>query len=163
MELTKTAQKKLLQNLQKLQSAVGPTIQLLEKSLGQDAMTKTVKLPVRRERKIQEVVADPSSTSYEDVPNEYLERLLEQLTGSKPKKEKKNLLLQKISSIQSQRVKDNNFQNSDLTEGETDTETESETESEGVEMKKRTHHRQPNEPGAGLTRCAQNEVEVESQ
>ncbi|KAJ7926655.1 hypothetical protein B0H13DRAFT_1862108 [Mycena leptocephala] len=177
MELTKTAQKKLLQNLQKLQSAVGPTIQLLEKSLGQDAMTKTVKLPVSKrkvpssnanitnapqkktskpastkaargptkkangqtsnakaqenERKIQEAVADPSSTSYEDVPNEYLGRLLEQLTGSKPKKEKKNLLLQKISSIQSQRVKDNKFQNSDLTEGETDTETESETESEG--------------------------------
>ncbi|KAJ6562683.1 hypothetical protein B0H10DRAFT_1962770 [Mycena sp. CBHHK59/15] len=172
MELTKTAQKKLLQNLQKLQSAVGPTIQLLEKSLGQDAMTKTVKLPVSKRKvpssnanitkapqkktskpastkaargptkkangqasnaKAQENErhADPSSTSYEDVPNEYLERLLEQLTGSKPKKEKKNLLLQKISSIQSQRVKDNNFQNSDLTEGETDTETESETESEG--------------------------------
>ncbi|KAJ6554087.1 hypothetical protein B0H10DRAFT_1967992 [Mycena sp. CBHHK59/15] len=50
MELTKTAQKKLLQNLQKLQSAVGPTIQLLEKSLGQDAMTKTVKLPVSKRK-----------------------------------------------------------------------------------------------------------------
>ncbi|KAJ7828856.1 hypothetical protein B0H14DRAFT_3718382 [Mycena olivaceomarginata] len=55
----------------------------------------------KERRKIQEAVADPSSTSYKDVTNEYLERLLKILTELRPNG------------------------------GETDTEAGSEAESEG--------------------------------